>query len=39
MEPFFSELAKGESMPQREEFQRLFRAHGMEMIGPPLTVE
>lgn len=39
MEAFFGELAKVEGMPQREELQRLFGSHGMEVTGPPLPVE
>ena len=38
MEAFFVELAKKEGMPRREELERLFRAHGMEITGPPLPV-
>ena len=38
LEAFFGELAKIEGVPQREEFQRLFNAHGMEMAGPPLSI-
>jgi mannose-6-phosphate isomerase-like protein (cupin superfamily) len=39
MEAFFGELAKVKGMPQREELQRLFSSHGMELTGPPLPVE
>ena len=39
MEAFFREVGKFTSRPSEEEFQRLFRAHGMEIVGPPLPVE
>ncbi len=39
MEAFFGELAKLGSSPQREELQRLFSSHGMELTGPPLLIE
>ena len=39
MEAFFGELAKVGGVPQREELQRLFSSHGMEITGPPLQVE
>lgn len=39
MEAFFGELAKVEGISPREELQRLFSSHGMEVTGPPLTVE
>jgi mannose-6-phosphate isomerase-like protein (cupin superfamily) len=39
MEAFFVELAKIEGMPRREELERLFSSHGMEITGPPLPVE
>jgi len=39
MEAFFGELAKVEGIPQRDELQRLFSSHGMEITGPPLPVE
>ncbi len=39
MEDFFSGLAQLGSNPQREELQKLFSAHGMEITGPPLAVE
>jgi mannose-6-phosphate isomerase-like protein (cupin superfamily) len=38
MEAVFVELAKIEGMPRREELERLFSAHGMEITGPPLPV-
>ena len=37
MEAFFREIGKFRSRPSEEEFQRLFRAHGMEIVGPPLS--
>ena len=39
MEAFFDELAKLGSNLQREELRRAFRSHGMELIGPPLSIE
>ena len=39
MEAFFGELAKVEGIPQREELQILFNSHGMDITGPPLSVE
>jgi mannose-6-phosphate isomerase-like protein (cupin superfamily) len=39
MEAFLGELAKLDSSPQREELQRLFSSHGMELTGPPLPIE
>jgi mannose-6-phosphate isomerase-like protein (cupin superfamily) len=39
MEAFFTELAKVEGMPQREELGRVFSSHGMEITAPPLPVE
>lgn len=38
MQAFFSEVTKLHELPPREELQKLFRAHGMELIGPPLSV-
>ena len=39
MEAFFREIGKLTALPPEEEFQRLFRAHGMEIVGPPLPVK
>jgi uncharacterized cupin superfamily protein len=39
MEAFFDEIAKLGSNPQREDLSRAFRSHGMELIGPPLSIE
>ncbi len=39
MEAFFGELARLGSSPQREELQRLFSSHGMNLTGPPLLIE
>lgn len=36
MEPFFREVSKGNSMPIQD--PALWRAHGMELLGPPLPV-
>ena len=38
MEAFFREVGKLTGLPPQEEFQRLFRAHGMEIVGPPMSV-
>ena len=39
MEAFFGELAKVEGPPSREELHGMFRSHGMELTGPPLSIE
>jgi len=39
MEAFFREVGKLAGLPRQEEFQRLFRAHGIEIVGPPMSVE
>jgi len=39
IEAFFDELAKLGSSPQREELSRAFSSHGMELVGPPLSIE
>ena len=39
MEAFFRDIAKLKSLPPPEDFQKIFRAHGMEIVGPPLSVE
>lgn len=36
MQPFFREVTKGGAMPPQD--PALWRAHGMELIGPPLKV-
>ena len=37
MEAFFREVTKANAMPPQD--PKLWQAHGMELIGPPLTVE
>jgi quercetin 2,3-dioxygenase len=37
MEAFFREVTKANAMPPQD--PHLWRAHGMELVGPPLTVE
>jgi mannose-6-phosphate isomerase-like protein (cupin superfamily) len=39
IEAFFDELAKLGSSPQREELRRVFSSHGLELTGPPLSIE
>jgi len=39
LEAFFDELAKLKGSPSREVLLKLFRAHGMDLAGPPLAVE
>ncbi len=39
MEGFFRETAQWMAPPSKEEVARVFRAHGMEVVGPPLKVE
>lgn len=36
MEAFFQETALWAAPPDRKEVARVFRAHGMEVVGPPL---
>lgn len=38
MEAFFREIGKLTTMPPQDEFQKLFRAHGMEVVGPRLSI-
>src|ERR1700733_14802004 len=38
MEDFFLEVSKLAGPPSASEVQRVFRAHGMEVVGPPLKV-
>jgi hypothetical protein len=37
MEAFFREVTKANAMPPED--PALWRAHGMELIGPPLSVQ
>ena len=37
MEAFFREVTKANAMPPQD--PQLWRAHGMELLGPPLPVE
>ena len=39
IEAFFDDLAKLSSAPEREELQRAFSSHAMELAGPPLSIE
>lgn len=41
MEPFFREASRftAENFPSPEEVHRLYRSHGMEVVGPPLAVD
>ena len=38
MEDFFLEVSRLAGPPSASEVQRVFRAHGMEVVGPPLKV-
>lgn len=38
MEDFFLEISRLAGTPSANEVQRVFRAHGMEVVGPPLKV-
>jgi mannose-6-phosphate isomerase-like protein (cupin superfamily) len=38
MEDFFLEVSKLAGPPSASEVQRVFRAHGMEIVGPPLKI-
>lgn len=37
MEAFFSEVTKANAMPPQD--PQLWRAHGMELLGPPLSID
>jgi mannose-6-phosphate isomerase-like protein (cupin superfamily) len=39
IEAFFEDLAQLSSTPEREELQRVFTSHGMELAGAPLSIE
>ncbi len=39
IEAFFEDLAKLGSTPQREALSRAFSSHGLELVGPPLSIE
>jgi uncharacterized cupin superfamily protein len=39
IEAFFDELATLGSNPRREELSRAFSSHGLELVGPPLSIE
>jgi mannose-6-phosphate isomerase-like protein (cupin superfamily) len=39
IEEFFEDLAKLSTSPEHEELQRVFSSHGMELAGPPLSIE
>ena len=39
IEAFFDELATLGSSPEREELSRAFSSHGLELVGPPLSIE
>ena len=39
IEAFFEDLAKLGSTPEREELGKAFNSHGMELVGPPLSIE
>jgi mannose-6-phosphate isomerase-like protein (cupin superfamily) len=39
MEEFFRELGKLTGPPSQEVVQRLFLAHGMKVVGPPLKID
>jgi quercetin dioxygenase-like cupin family protein len=39
IEEFFEDLAKLGTSPEREELQRAFSSHSMELVGPPLSME
>lgn len=38
MEAFFLEMSRLTGMPSPDEAQQIFRAHGMEVVGPPLKL-
>ena len=39
MEAFFDELVRLGSSPRHEELRKAFSSHGMELVGPPLSIE
>ena len=39
IEAFFEDLAKLGSGPEREDLRGVFGSHGMELVGPPLSIE
>jgi mannose-6-phosphate isomerase-like protein (cupin superfamily) len=39
IEAFFEDVAKLGTSPEREELQRAFSSHSMELAGPPLSIE
>ena len=39
IEEFFEDLAKLGSTPEREALSRTFSSHGLELVGPPLSIE
>ena len=39
IEAFFEDLAKLGGTPEREELSRVFSSHGLELVGPPLSIE
>ena len=39
IEAFFEDVAKLGTSPEREELQRAFTSHSMELAGPPLSIE
>jgi quercetin 2,3-dioxygenase len=39
IEAFFEDLAKLGSTPEREELNGVFASHGLELVGPPLSIE
>jgi mannose-6-phosphate isomerase-like protein (cupin superfamily) len=39
IEAFFEDLAKLGGTPEREELSRVFSSHGLQLVGPPLSIE
>jgi quercetin 2,3-dioxygenase len=39
IEAFFDDLATLGSTPRHEELSRVFSSHGLELVGPPLSIE
>jgi mannose-6-phosphate isomerase-like protein (cupin superfamily) len=39
IEAFFDELARLGSIPKHDELSRAFSSHGLELSGPPLSIE
>jgi hypothetical protein len=39
MEAFFREVGRFRTKPTQDEVEKVFSAHGMKVVGPPLPAE